>query len=63
MYSYMNNKYFYFLLNKGLINVYTIKDYKQISDKLQGIIVNRGIIISILLSFIVQLLFIDKVWL
>ena len=45
-----------YVLNKGLIKVYTIKDIKQISDNPQGIIVNRGNIISILLSLFVQLL-------
>ena len=60
MYSYMNNKYkyyyyfkyFYFLLNKGLIRVYTIRDIKHMSDIPHGIIVIRGITISILLSFL-----------
>ena len=51
----------YLLLNRGLINVYTIKDVRQISDIAHGIILNKGIIISILLSLFVQLLFIDKV--
>ena len=37
-----------------------MKDIKQISDKRQGIIVNQGFIISMLLSFFVQLLFIDR---
>ena len=56
-----NCKYFYFLLNKGLIKVYTIKDIKQIRDIPHGIIVINGIIISILLSLFVQLLFSHKV--
>ena len=51
-----------FFLNKGLINVYTIRDIRQISDIPHGIIVNNGITISILLfSLFVQLLFTDKV--
>ena len=56
-----NCKYFYFLLNKGLIKVYTIRDIKHNKDIPRGIFVNKGIIISILLSLLVQLLFIDKV--
>ena len=59
MYSYMNNKYnckyFYFFLIKGLTKVYTISDIKHISDIPHGIIVIRGITISILLSLFVQL--------
>ena len=51
MYEYS----FYFLLNKGLIRVNTIKDIKEISDKPQGIIVIKGITISILFSLFVQL--------
>ena len=51
----------YFLLNKALINVYTMRDIKHISDIPHEIIVNNGIIISIMLSLFVQLLFIDKV--
>ena len=51
----------YFLLNKGLIKVYTMRDIKQISDIPHGIIVNKGIIISISLSLLVQFLIIDKV--
>ena len=39
--------YFHLLLNKGLTNVYTIKDIKQISDKPQGSIVINGDNISI----------------
>ena len=45
----------YFLLNKGLTKVYTIRDIKQMSDKPHGIIVNRGTIISKLFSLFVQL--------
>ena len=42
-----------FLLNKGFINVYTIKLIKQINDRPHGIINNNaGIIISILQSFV-----------
>ena len=52
---------YYFLLNNGLTNLYTIRDIKHISDIPHGIIVINGIIISILLSLLVQLLFIDKV--
>ena len=56
MYSYMNIlilvSIFYFLLNKGLIIVYTIKDIKHISDIPHGIMVNRGIIISMLFSLL-----------
>ena len=48
-------------MNKGLLIVNTISDIKQINDIPHGMIVNRGIIISILLSPSVQLLFIDKV--
>ena len=55
------NFFHHLLLNKGLFNVYTKRDIKHISDIPQGIIVNKCIIISILLSLIVQLLFIDKV--
>ena len=40
--------YIVFLLNKGLNNVYTIKDIKQISDIPHGMIVINGITISIL---------------
>ena len=70
MYSYLNIKYkyyynceyFYFLLNEGLIRVYTIRDIKQIKDIPHGMIVISGITISILLlSLFVQLLFIDIV--
>ena len=65
IYSYIKNnyncKFFYFLLNKGLINVYTIRDNKHISDIPHGIIVINVIIISKLLSLFVQLVFIDKV--
>ena len=50
-----------FLLIKGLIRVYTIRDIKQISEKAHEIIVISGITISILISLLVQLLFIDKV--
>ena len=49
------------LLIERLIKVYTIKDIKQINDRLHGIMVNNGVIISILLSLFVQLIFIDKV--
>ena len=49
------------LLIEGLIKVYTIKDIKLINDRLHGIMVNNGVIISILLSLFVQLIFIDKV--
>ena len=45
-------------MNKGLINVDTIKDNKQISEKPQGNIVNNGNTISMLFSLFVQL---DKV--
>ena len=38
-----------------------MNDIKQISDKPQGIIMNYGILISIILSLFVQLFFIDKV--
>ena len=38
-----------------------MRDFKQISDIPHGMIVNKGIIISILLSLFVQMLFIDKV--
>ena len=38
-----------------------MSDIKQINDRLHGIIVNKGIIISILLSLFVQLFFTDKV--
>ena len=48
-------------MNKGLINLYTISDIKQISDIPHGINVNKGIIISKLLSLFVQLLFTDRV--
>ena len=41
---------FYFLLNKGLIRVYTIRDIKQVSDIPHGMIVISGITISILVS-------------
>ena len=69
MYSYMNNKYkiyyncnYIFLLNKGLIRVYTMSDIKQISDIPHGMIVISGITISILLlSLFVHLLIIDIV--
>ena len=47
-----------FLLNKGLINVYIIKDSKQINDITHGMIVINGITISMfvsLLSLVVQL--------
>ena len=47
-----------FLLNKDLINVYTIKYSKQINDIAHGMIVINGIIISIfvlLLLLVVQL--------
>ena len=50
-----------FLLNKGLIKVYTIKDITQISDRVHGIIVIINITISILVSLFVQLIFIGKV--
>ena len=56
-----NSKYFYFLLNKGLIKTYIIRDIKQISDIPHGMIVINGIIISILFSLFVQVLFTDKV--
>ena len=63
MYSYMNNKlkyyfnckYFYFLLNKSLIRVYTIRVIKHMIDIPHGIIVIRGITISIFLSLFVQI--------
>ena len=43
----------YFLLNKGLIKVYTINDIKQINDRPHGIVNNSaGIIISILQLFV-----------
>ena len=43
----------YFLLNKGLNNVYTIKLIKQKNDRQQGIVSNnKGIIISILFSLL-----------
>ena len=62
MYSYMKNKYkyyykcnyFYFLLNRGLNKVYTMRDIKHTNDNPQGIIVIRGITISVLLSLSVQ---------
>ena len=44
-----------------MINVYIMSDIKQIIDRVLGIIVNNGIIISILLSLFVQYLFIAKV--
>ena len=44
---------FYFLLNQGLINVYTIKLKKHKNDKPHGIVNNKaGIIISILQLFV-----------
>ena len=49
---YYNCKYFYFLLNKGLIRVYTRRNIKQISDIQHGMIVINGIIISILVSLL-----------
>ena len=48
-------------MNNGLTKVYTMSDIKQIRDIQHGIIVNKGIIISILISLFVQLLFNDKV--
>ena len=62
MYSYKNNKYkyyykcnyFYFLLNKGLNKLYTMRDIKHTKDNPQGIIVIKVITISILLSLSVQ---------
>ena len=50
--NYYNFKYFYFLLNKGLIRVCTIRDIKQISDIPHGMIVINGITISILVSLL-----------
>ena len=50
-----------FLLNKGLIKFYTMKDNEHISDIPHGMIVNKGNIISILLSLFVQLIIFDKV--
>ena len=64
MYSYMNIKYkyyynckyLYFLLNKGLIRVYTIRDIEHKNDSPHGTVNNKaGIIISISFSFFVQL--------
>ena len=52
MYSYMNIKYFHFLLHKGLIKVYTIRDIQQISDIPHSMIVINGITISILVSLL-----------
>ena len=48
-------------MNKSLIKVYTMRDIKHISDIPHGIIVNKGNIISTLVSLVVQILFIDKV--
>ena len=50
--GYLYVSIYYFSWNKGLIRVYTIRDIKQNSDKPHGIIVNRGNIISILLSLL-----------
>ena len=51
----------YLLMNKSLINVYTIKLTKHKNDKPHGIVkVNVGIIILKLFSFRVQLILIDK---
>ena len=58
--GYLYLSIYYFLLNKGLTKVYTIGDIEQRSDNQYGIIVNKGIIISILLSLFVQMLFIDE---
>ena len=47
---------FYFLLNKGLINVYTMRDNKHKNDRPHGIVNNKaGIFISISFSLFVQL--------
>ena len=60
----MNNKYkyyyncmfFYFLSNKGLIRVYTMRDIKHKNDRPHGTVNNSaGIIISISFSLFVQL--------
>ena len=48
--------YFYFFLNKGLINVYAIKLIKHKTDRPYGIVnIKAGIFISILYSLSVQL--------
>ena len=45
--------YFYFLLIKGLIKVYTMRDIKHKNDRPQGIVNNEaGIIISILQLYV-----------
>ena len=45
---YYNCMYFYFLLNKGLIRVYTMRDIKHKNDRPHGIKNNSaGIIKSI----------------
>ena len=59
MYSYMNIKYnckyFYFLMNIGLIKVYTMRDIKHKTDRPRGIVNNNaGIIISVLFSLSLQ---------
>ena len=54
-----HNFIFYFF--KGLIKVYTIELIKYKNDRPQGFLINNvGILISILFSFMVQLLFYDK---
>ena len=64
IYTYMNNKYkyyyncmyFYFLLNIGLIRVYTINDIKHKNERPRGIVNNKaGIIISKSFSLFVQI--------
>ena len=43
-------------MNKGLIKVYTMRDYKHKTDRPQGVVNNNaGIIISKSFSFFVQL--------
>ena len=47
---------FYFLLNKGLIKVYTVRDIKHKNDRVQGIVNNnKGIVRLISYSSFVQL--------
>ena len=47
---------FYFLLNKGLIRVYTMRNIKHKNDRVQGIVnSNKGIVRLISYSLFVQL--------
>ena len=47
--------YFHFLLNKGLIKVYTMRDIKHKNDRPKSIVnYKAGLIISISFSFFVQ---------